>query len=482
MTKNIINRRSFLKQCAYLNAAGYAGAYSALGGLSMTANAQSTVVRPSRYRALVCIYQTGGNDLNMLIPTDNDAYNAYKAIRGEGLSLLKSDDGSGREVFLPITSGSGANQKMFGLHPSCGIVDPALGAGSGGLKKLYDSNKLAFIANTGALLEPTTALEFKNNSVSLPPKLFGHLAQKDFVRAGVAYDGTTVNGWAGRIADLYFNGSGSPLNISFGGNNIWQRGTDTVAYGFSGSSVPQVHGYIANGDGGIEQVARRAALNDINQLEHEHKFVTEYGRIIDESFVLSDNLREGASIREIELTTEFPNTRLGAQLKNVAQLINARNGLQMPQQVFYVDSGGWDQHDNLLARHRITLKELSAAMAAFYEATVEMGLADDITTFTNGDFGRTLDPNSTGSDHAWGGNQVIMGGNVNGGQVFGEYPMFSPDDPQYREFRGTLVPSIATDQVSSTIAKWFGDFSDSTLRELFPNLAAFDSYDLGMLS
>lgn len=481
MSKHQSTRRSFLKQCALLNAAGYASAYSALGGLSMTARAQSGVSRPSQYRAMVCIYQTGGNDLNMLIPTADDNYNAYTTIRGEGLSLLKTDDGSGKEVFIPINSGSGADQTSYGLHPACGIVDSNLGNGSGGFKKLYDEGNLAFIANTGALIEPTTALDYGQGNVNLPPKLFGHLSQKDFVRAGVAYDGSIVNGWAGRIADLYFDGTGSPLNLNFSGDNIWQRGAETTAYGFSGSNVPPLRGYQTNGGGSAES-ARRAALNDINRLDHDHMFVREHGRIIDKSFTLSDALRDGATMQRIELTTVFPNTRLGAQLKNVAQLINARAGLQMPQQVFYVDSGGWDQHDDLLPRHRVTLKELSSAMAAFYAATVEMGLQDNVVTFTNGDFGRTLDPNSTGSDHAWGGNQVIMGGNVNGGQVFGEYPMFSPDDPQYIEFRGTLVPSIATDQVSSTIAKWFGDFSDSTLRELFPNLQSFDKYDLGLIS
>lgn len=481
MSRNKINRRSFLKQCAYLNAAGYASVYSALGGLSMTAHAQSSVARPSRYRAIVCVYLTGGNDLNMLIPTADENYNAYTAVRGDGLSLLRESDGSNKEVFIPITSGSGDNQKSFGLHPACGIVDSALGAGSGGFKKLYDQGNLSFIANTGALLEPTTVEEFTNKSVNLPPKLFGHLAQKDFVRAGVAYDGSAINGWAGRIADLYADGSSPPLNISFSGDNLWQRGANTVAYGFSSSSVPRPFGYQISG-GGAAETRRREALNDINQLDQDHMFAREYGRIIDESFTLSDTLREGATVQNINITTEFPSTNLGAQLKNVAKLINARDGLQMPQQVFYVNAGGWDQHDNLLTRHRSTLRELSSAMAAFYEATVEMGLEDDVITYTNCDFGRTLDPNSTGSDHAWGGNQVIMGGQVNGGQVFGDYPMFSPDHPQYREFRGTLVPTIATDQVSSTVAKWFGDFSDSTLLELFPNLQSFNEYDLGLIS
>lgn len=201
-----------------------------------------------------------------------------------------------------------------------------------------------------------------------------------------------------------------------------------------------------------------------------------------DSLSLSRRLREGSSQQEIELTTEFPGTRLGTNLRNVARLINARNGLEMPQQTFYVDAGGWDHHDSLLNRHRDNLQELSDALAAFYAATEEMGLEDQVVTFTNSEFGRTLIPNSTGSDHAWGGTQIVMGGRVTGGKVYGSFPEFTEDDPQYISSRGTLVPTLSMDQVSSTIAKWFGDFSDSELKELFPNLVEFDSTDLGFIS
>ena len=165
-------------------------------------------------------------------------------------------------------------------------------------------------------------------------------------------------------------------------------------------------------------------------------------------------------------------------------LIKARNALGMPQQTFYVDSGGWDMHDDLLNRHSTNLQELSAAMTAFYAATIELGLENNVTTFTNSEFGRTLDPNVSGSDHGWGGTQIVMGGRINGGQVFGEFPFMSSDggETQFRDFRGIIVPTTSTDQVSATIAKWFGDFSDNTLGEIFPNLRNFNSYDLGFIS
>jgi len=253
MINNFKSRRNFLKQCALTHAAGYTGALSALGGLSLTAQAQSSsIVRPTEYRAMVCVYLTGGNDLNMLMPTDDDTYAAYNEIRGKsinesgqqidkGLTLLREDDGSGDEVFIPISSGSGDNRRAYGLHPSCGVVSDAAAAGSGGFNKLYNDGKLAFITNTGALIQPTTAEQFRNKSVPVPPSLFNHLIQKDFVRAGQE---AIESGWAGRIAD-YFDGqrTNSPMNLSFTGDNVWQRGVDTSTYGTSGASVPALVGY-----------------------------------------------------------------------------------------------------------------------------------------------------------------------------------------------------------------------------------------------
>ena len=479
------SRRTFLKQCAALNTLGYSSIYSAIGGLGLTSQmAKAQTSRPSQYRAIVCVYLTGGNDLNMLIPTDEDNYNLYSQLRGS-FALDRSNNPSGnRDVFLPISSGSGGSQRNFGLHPACGINTN--NAGSGGFKDLYDDGNLAFIANTGSLLEPTTANQFRSESVNLPPSIGNHLIQKDFVRAGSFVNGSYNTGWAGRIADLFqIQQGGTPLNMTLLGDNIWQRGEASSTYSMSGASVRQPVGYRATGSTAAESL-RRSVLDDVNNLSRDDRnlFIREYARIAEQSFNLSDALRDGAQDQAIQLNTVFPSTVLGNQMRSVAQLINARNGLDMDQQIFYLDSGGWDMHQGLLANHASNLEELSAAMAAFYAATVEMGLENQVLTFTNSDFGRTLQPNNNGSDHGWGGTQVVMGGRVNGGQVYGEFPMFEEGDGngQFRDFRTIMVPSIATDQVSSTIAKWFGDFSDSTLNEIFPNVGSFNSIDLGFIS
>jgi len=438
------SRRDFLSQCALLSASGLASPFSAYGSAGLT-SAMSAASPPSEYRAMVCVYLIGGNDLNMLVPTNTDNYNLYSALRGP-LAIPEED----------------------GIHPSCP-----------GMKTLYDEANLAFVTNTGALIEPTTAHSYNTKSVQLPPKIFSHNSQKDFVQAGLPFQGEKLNGWAGRIADMFkASGSNAPLNLSFNGDNVWQRGAQTTAYGLQGSSVSTLFDYRTNGL--PLDTVRKSALRSINQLQSDHLLTAEYGRIMQGSLDLSDKLREGLKVQEIDIQTVFPSTRTGQLFRNTAGAINARNGMQMPQQNFYIFLGGWDQHDGLLSRHRSTLSELDAGLLAFYRALQEMGLENQVTTFTNHDFGRTLKSNGDGSDHAWGGHQLVMGGAIDGGNVFGQHPIFSSDDSQFEERRGALVPSTSTDQFSATIAQWFGDFSESQLLEIFPNLANFNDKTMNL--
>ncbi len=468
MKKTNFDRRQFLTRCALLSATGAASSLASLGTLSLANSALAMGSRPSQYRAMVCIYLTGGNDLNMMVPLDD--FDNYKSLRGR----LTFD----KDEYLPITSGTGASAKNFGLHPQFGSA-----------KALYDQGKLAFIANAGALLEPTTAVDYVNRSVRLPPQLFSHNSQKEFVRAGLPYNGEPLNGWAGRIGDMYaalpdFNGV--PVNLSMAGESIWQRGVSTVPYVLSGSSIKPLRYY--DDRFGAQGDKRAQTLRQINQLPQEHLFTREYGRILQSSLDLSDNLRNTISQGAIELQTQFPRTVTAQILRNVANVINARNAMQMPQQIFYVNLNGWDHHSGVMSEHGDALNALGDALLAFDSALEEMGLQESVVTFTNHDFGRTLVPNGDGSDHAWGGHQLVMGGRgledsvVNGGHVYGTYPELTLDDPQYIDFRGVLVPSTSTDQISATIAQWFGDFSDNELLELLPNLAQFNERTLGFIN
>lgn len=468
MKKPNNDRRQFLTRCALLSASGMASSLASLGTMSLTSAALAAGSRPSEYRAMVCIYLTGGNDLNMMVPLDD--YDNYNSLRGR-LAFAK-------DAFLPIVSGSGDSAKQFGLHPQFGSA-----------QSLYQQGKLAFIANTGALLEPTTVSDYTSRSVRLPPKLFSHNSQKEFVRAGLPYNGEALNGWAGRIADMYadlpdFNGV--PLNLSLAGESIWQRGASTVPYVLSGSSINPLRYYDSRFG---QQASKRAeALRQINELPQQHLFTREYGRILQSSLDLSDNLRSSITQGQIELQTSFPPTRTAQSLRNVANIINARSAMQMPQQIFYINLNGWDHHDGVMSEHGNELEALGDALVAFDSALAEMGLQENVVTFTNHDFGRTLVPNGNGSDHAWGGHQLVMGGRgltdslVKGGEVYGTHPILTPDDPQFIDFRGVLVPSTSTDQISATIAQWFGDFSDNELLELLPNLAQYNERTMNFIN
>jgi len=170
---------------------------------------------------------------------------------------------------------------------------------------------------------------------------------------------------------------------------------------------------------------------------------------------------------------------LADQLQIVARLIAARQPLGVKRQVFMVSLGGFDTHDNQTATHAKLMGSLDFALDAFYKATVELGLADKVTTFTASDFGRTLQYNGDGSDHGWGSHHFVMGGAVNGGRYFGMAPRISMTSPD-QVGRGRLLPTVAVDQFASTLANWFG-VAPSELPSMAPNIGRFSTSNLGLM-
>ena len=177
--------------------------------------------------------------------------------------------------------------------------------------------------------------------------------------------------------------------------------------------------------------------------------------------------------------TVFPQSQLGGQLQTVARLIAARDDLQMQRQVFFVATGGFDSHDNQNQDQPGLLADVSESMAAFYNAMVEIGMEDSVTAFTQSDFGRTLTSNGDGTDHAWGGNQIVLGRAVNGGQLYGSYPELQIGGPE-DVGGGRFIPSTSADQFAATLAAWFG-IEDDDLGTVSPNLGNFAVRDLGFM-
>ena len=450
-----LNRRDFLctSGAAALFAATPGLAYSQVvgGGGSFT-----------DYRALVCLFLFGGNDsFNMLVPSSNAEYNVYANSR-QNLAVAQQD-------LLPITT-PGTGSQTYGLHPSMG-----------GLQALFEAGDAAIVTNLGPLIEPTTRDQFYQGSVALPPQLFSHNDQQD-QWTSLKGTSTSATGWAGRMADLIRDGvAGQQMatNASLFGSTLFQSADETVAYVMGPGGPLQFEGF-SNDPDSILFEQRQAFLR---VLEAEYDSIYERGfaevqrRAIDAADTVSTAI--AAERTNNPLATVFPQSQLGTQLETVAYLIAARDTLQMQRQVFFVAAGGFDSHDNQNADQPGLLGGISDSVAAFQLALGELGMVDSVTTFTQSDFGRTLTSNGDGTDHAWGGNQLVVGGAVNGQQLYGSYPALQIDGPE-DVGGGRFIPSTSADQYAATLAKWFG-IADADLGAVAPNLANFAQRDLGFM-
>lgn len=450
-----LNRRDFLRTsgAAALMAATPGLAYSQVvgGGAPFT-----------DYRALVCVFLFGGNDsYNMLVPNTAPEYLAYATAR-QNLALLQTD-------LLPITPASSPGPD-FGLHPAMG-----------GIQGLFNSGSAAFVTNVGPLVEPTTRDQYYNKSVTLPPQLFSHNDQQDqwtSLRGNVP----SKTGWAGRMADLIRDGvAGQQMatNSSLSGSNLFQSADETVAYVMGPNGPIQYSGF-STIPGNILNEQRLAFSRVVDaqyDTIYERGFADVQRRAIDAADTVStaiDEQRNG-----FPLMTAFPQSQLGTQLETVAYLIAARDELQMQRQVFFVATGGFDSHDNQNENQPGLLGGISDAIAAFHAATVELNISDSVTAFTQSDFGRTLTSNGDGTDHAWGGNQLVVGGAVNGGDLYGNYPLLQIGGPE-DVGGGRMIPSTSADQYAATLARWFG-IPETDLNAVAPNLRNFAQRDLGFM-
>lgn len=447
------NRREFLKKTG---AGAAAAAFAAYPGAAFSQIIGTSAPFPD-YKALVCVFLFGGNDsYNMLVPRSNAEYNVYAASR-QNMALARGD----LLAINPLTP-DGAD---YGLHPMMSDI-----------QTLFESNRAAFVSNTGPLVEPTTKDQYQNKSVLLPPQLFSHNDQQDQWSSlrGVAQSKT---GWAGRLADLIrMNVADQQMatNASLFGSTLFQAADETVAYVMGNSGPIPFTGFDDTAGGQAQRAAFEQIINANYGSIYERGFVEVQRRAVAAADLIGDALA-GAPV----LNTIFPKSQLGRQLGTVAQLIAVRDQLQMQRQIFFVATGGFDSHDDQLANQPGLLGGISESMAAFYNATVELGASDMVTSFTQSDFGRTLTSNGDGTDHAWGGNQLVIGDAVAGREMYGAYPILEingPDDVG----GGRIIPTTSADQYAATLSKWFG-IPDADLASVAPNIDNFVQRDLGFL-
>ena len=178
------------------------------------------------------------------------------------------------------------------------------------------------------------------------------------------------------------------------------------------------------------------------------------------------------------MNVTFDNNNLSKDLQAVAKVMSVSKEMGAKRQIFFVNYGGWDMHDNLLGGLNTRLEVVSKALSNFYQATVNLGIANKVTTFTISDFARTITSNGLGSDHGWGGNTMVMGGAVNGGKIFGRYPRMDVgnSNQQNVSFRGNFIPAVSTDEMYAELALWYG-VSPYDLCYVLPNLSNFYSYN-----
>ncbi|MEM8585930.1 MAG: DUF1501 domain-containing protein [Bacteroidota bacterium] len=450
---NKYSRRQFLgtASCAAIGSTTF---FSTLFNLQAM-NAASVPHRLRRssnesYRALVCIMLGGGNDsYNMVAPRTTDFYNEYAATR--------------TNQALPQSSLLNLNaltytEKELGLHPAMT-----------NMQAMFDQGKLAIVSNVGTLVRPTTKADYLNGN-NLPFALFSHSDQDQQWQTSVPQTNSPT-GWAGRLADMVQSANANQdisMNISLSGKNIFQLGDTAAEYSIlpTGNGSIGITGY--NGVQAFDQI-RTAAVDSLLEKQYQDVFRSTYA----ETVKASQNTHElfSAAVGSSNLNTTFSQSELSQRMRMVARTINAREQLGVSRQTFFIRFEGFDNHDELINNHQALMAALDTAMGEFQTALAEMNLENCVTTFTISDFARTLVSNGNGTDHAWGGNVLVMGGSVNGQDIYGSYPTLALNT-DIELGGGVIIPQISTDEYFAELALWYG-IPKSDLPILFPNIGNF---------
>lgn len=513
---HVLTRRDFLRTSAYMGG-GLAAASHTIRDLRLINSAMAAQPALTGYKALVCVFLSGGNDANnWIVPTDPTTFADYTSIRGN----LAMPQASLLPLYQTGTSGAAYTDTAghtYGFHPSCPH-----------LQTLFGEDKLAVVFNVGTLVRPTTRAQYVSGLTAYrPPQLFSHSDQVTQWQTSIP-DQPPATGWGGRVADLVNSAASNPptsisMSVSVAGANTFEVGNLISQYQVSTNGAVVLTGDpLMTGTG-----MRSRVLQNIAGLQHTNLQRTALADVtknaIAKGELLNTNISASLDPTDAPATYNaqnasapwrwntgltgiysaaaqpnglggFPNTTLGLQLKMVARLIKAHGptGFDMKRQIFFCSVGGYDTHTsqvsvngtdqptNANGAHYRLLDEVSKCMFAFQRAMEQIGESNNVTAFTASDFSRTLPTNSQGSDHGWGGHHIVVGGAVNGGATYGKLPVFAINGPDDTGL-GRWIPTLSVDQHSATLAKWFG-VDASEMGTIFPNLSRFATSDLGFMS
>lgn len=472
-----LHRREMLKAAGGCAALTNTSLLSTLFSLSATNAAVAQSAGLGGYKAMVCLFLFGGNDsYNMLTPLSPGEREDYITARG---GVYEQGNGA---LGLPTaglhTVSDPASGRTFGINPAM----PEM-------KTLYDQGKLAFLCNVGSLVEPTDKNDYQSQS-NLPLGLFSHADLQRHWMTSVPQTRSQITGWAGRMADLVTGATNSnpniSMNMSLNNVNMLQTGGSVVPYVITDNGAQEVGWY---GPTWTQAKIFTTLTDDV--------LSRTYGNLVERTFAHANRNALDAAIEFNNATSAvtsvdsfFPDdnnaSNLQKQLRMVAKSIGAQGTLGQNRQIFFVSIGGWDNHDELINNQAGNLGTVSQALKSFQDAIDSLGMANDVVTFTASDFARTLNSNGKGSDHAWGGNQIIMGGSVDGGKIHGDFPTsLAPGNP-LDVGRGRLIPTTSVDEMAAELAMWYGVANDNNMEMILPNvrnfLGAGTGYPIGFMS
>ncbi|MGJ8723587.1 MAG: DUF1501 domain-containing protein [Roseibacillus sp.] len=464
------SRRQFLRQapCAAL---GSVTALNLLANLRFARSAAADgLPAGSPPKSLVVLFLHGGQDsFNQLVPTGS-RYSHYAAAR---TSLAIPE-----EELLPLDQLADGDGQSYGLHPNIpGIAELFNGTGAFAGKR-----RLAFVTNAGALVEPTTLSEYQNRSTALPQGLFSHIDQIKHWQTSVPQGQKDITGWAGRAIECIRQSTGDsivPASLSVAGTNILQTGPNKGPFAFRPNGASILPQGLDGSSPDQYQNLRANAFRDLVSQSHAHVLEEGLANRTKDALESQNAFQEAYEQHPLppEAAAFFENqpplaTELGATLRGII----ARETLGHPRQTFYLQAGGWDHHVELLNTHSRMLGDVSQSLHAYQQAIEELGLADSVLTLVVSEFGRTLRSNGRGSDHAWGGNLMALGGSVRAGRIHGQYPSMEQMGDQFGPLDlglgGRFLPTLSTDEVVAEALRWFG-LSDTSLLDVLPNLSRF---------
>jgi len=467
MNKHELSRRQFLRTASMASMAGLSVSPFLLELNSVAAMAQQSGAPD--YRALVCIFLQGGNDGHgTVIATDTESFSAFTQARSgaPGLAYPASE-------LLPITLKTPQSGRTFALNPALT-----------GVQNLFNAGRAAIVSNTGTLIAPTTKTQIQSNTIPLPASLYSHFDQTAAWQAITADGGSAVHeGWGGAIADLISsqNSNAAFTCISTAGVALFLSGQSSFQLNVTSAGPIPISGLV---NPPFNCQSGSSVLSSILTADETNLFAKEYAVVVNRSIAAQASLASamlpagaGGIVNPPQYldptTKKLTDNPLASSLQTVARIIGGRASLSVTRQIFYVQLGGFDMHDNQAPQHATLLTQLGSALEYFDGIMTSAGLGNQVTAFTASDFGRTLTANSDGTDHGWGSHHFVTGGAVQGQDMYGQYPVIGSNLANDMG-AGRLIPTTSIEQYAGTLARWFG-LSDSQVRTVFPNFSNFGS-------